>query len=123
MEEMTVLEAVNYVRDNTPSMPVRPKKPLPPVNGTAREHLEYSKTLVYYELELETWRLKIEFHKKAVDELNEQLVEHIKDQSGLYITVPKQYQDKLWWKAWQYSHSDGYYEVYLKLCDLIEIFE
>jgi hypothetical protein len=49
-------------------------------------------------------------------------IQYLKEESGLF-TIPKKYQQKVWSKAWEYGHSNGYPEVYHYLRDLLEIFE
>jgi len=46
---------------------------------------------------------------------------YIKDIAGLN-TIPKQYQEKVWSKAYSDGHSNGYVEVYNCLNNLLEIF-
>ena len=46
---------------------------------------------------------------------------YIKKKSGL-DTIPEKYRAKVWAKAWDYGHANGYGEVYHYLTDLIEIF-
>jgi hypothetical protein len=42
---------------------------------------------------------------------------------GIWIIFYGNKQSKVWWKAWEDGHSYGYYEVYQKLDDLVELFE
>ncbi len=47
----------------------------------------------------------------------------VKENSGLYTKVPEKYQSKVYYKAYEDGHANGYTEVYIQLLSLIEIFE
>jgi len=49
--------------------------------------------------------------------------EFIKDVSGFNKTVPDDKKSKVYSKAWEDGHSSGYYEVYLCLLSLVELFD
>ena len=55
-------------------------------------------------------------------EVNVLIEGFIKKESGLF-DIPEQYQNKVYYRAYSDGHSAGYYEVYQKLCELVEIFE
>ena len=120
--ENSVYEAIEYAKSFYIGLyPKRPHKPF--FNGkTATEAIEFAEKMKVYETEKSKYdSLKKEYYdiQNKVDSV---IVEFIKDYSGLYTNVPQQYQEKVYTKAYQHGHSDGFYEVYLKLDSLIEIF-
>jgi len=88
---------------------------------TAQEHREYADKLELYEKEMEEYKVQekeCNIHNLKVDSL---ILDFIKNEAGLN-NIPEQYWNKVFSKAWSDGHSSGYYEVYQKLCELVEIF-
>ena len=54
-------------------------------------------------------------------DINNIIEEYIREESGLN-NIPIQYRDKIYNKAWQDGHSDGFYSVYQHLTELVNIF-
>lgn len=123
LEKFTVYEAIEYVESLEPDYILRPSKPILAVKHTALEVKEYAKNLERYNTNLVEYTDKKEEDDKIRQELNGVLQDYIKDMAGLYDTVPKANQNKVWAYAWQQGHSSGYGEVYGYLVDLVELFE
>jgi uncharacterized protein YaaW (UPF0174 family) len=85
--------------------------------------LKFSQDLKQYEDDIEIYDANERIRKEYVNIIDNEILEFIRTEAGLYDTVPKQYQDKVWSRANEDGHSSGMYEVYLKLCNLVEIFE
>lgn len=78
------------------------------------EYMEYEKAVVKANNKQKAYRYK-------VNEINEVIIDFIKEESGLN-TIPEQYRDKVYSKAYENGHGNGFYEIYLELCSLIDIF-
>lgn len=100
----------------------RPTKPSLPVKHTASDVVAYGGLLKTYEMLLAKYENEVNEVKLHNNNINRVLEEHLRDASGLN-SIPEQYRNKVWSKAWEIGHSSGYGEVYCSLCDLIEIFE
>ena len=99
----------------------RPNRPRTPTNASPEEYRSYADLLEKYEAANNEYTINyaiISKHNREVDKLIENYIAEV---SGLN-TIPEQYRNKVWQKAWQIGHSSGYYEVYHCLCDLIDIF-
>lgn len=97
-----------------------PKKPSGIVR-TGQEHREYANKLEVYEVEFAEYRnaqAECSIFNIKVDAL---INTFISEESGLN-TIPEQYRNNVFSKAWSDGHSGGYYEVYRELCELVEIF-
>lgn len=113
------IENANLLKVDYPNRPIRPRRP---DSESPNEYRIYADLLEKYEaamVEYNTNRDVISKHNREVDFLIEK---YIRKASGLN-TIPEQYRNKVWQKAWQIGHSSGYYEVYQCLCDLVDIFE
>jgi hypothetical protein len=103
-----------------------PKKPqAPDKDATPQDYIDYGNALAAFNSEYETWKTTVKSaeddHNNEIDSLCETLV---KEESGLNnLKISQKQANKIWSKAWQDVHSDGYYEVYINLCELVELFE
>lgn len=118
----SVLKAIEETERRTPVFPEGPQRPRLAQKHTSNEALEYSHALSVYENEFEAYKRLEKDHLEIVAEIYEGLEIYIKDQAGLN-TIPEQYREKVWSRAWQEGHSGGRYEVYLNLVELVNIFE
>ena len=118
----SVNDAVEYVRTLYPKYPETPVKPrLLTIKSTPAEHRKYADELEKFNELMVTFRQeKDEYHKK-VNEINAELEKYIKEMAGMN-SVPEKYHAKLWSKAWEDGHANGYTEVYNELCELVDIF-
>lgn len=98
-----------------------PKKPLLSNPHTSEQALAYSSALKQYEEDNEIYKLNQKIRYEQCNIINEALVEFIKQEACLN-TVPKEYRDKVYARAYEDGHDSGMYEVYIKLCNLVDIF-
>lgn len=114
--------AINWIKQqNFVERPVKPKKPVLLSPHTISDVREYAIKLEQWEKDHETYEKEKNHYQFEEHKINTLIVDYIKEKAGL-DTIPLQYRDKVYSKAYDDGHSDGYYEVYLKLCSLIEIF-
>lgn len=115
-------EAIEYAKTFKGEYPKKPSKPILKTEFTSTQMMDYAIKLAEYEnLMIEYSRQRALFSEKewAVDSLIE---DFIKDVSG-FFNIPEKYQNKIWVKAWQYGHSEGYWCVLSYLEDLVDIFK
>ena len=121
--EGQVHTAIEWAKEQRGKYPQKPKKPLLKSTSPSIEEInQYTSNNEKYLRELSEYEKVCEDYKKRDKIIDEVITEYIKRESSLNI-VPKEYRDKVYSKAWEMGHSDGYYSVYCKLVDLIEIFE
>lgn len=108
----SVYNAINFA---TSQYPNKPKKPIITIH-TAKEAADYAVKLLEYEN-------RYTEHCSSVDEINKIITEYIKILSGFYVYVPEQYQEKVYDNAYINGHSSGYFEIYLKLLNLVKLFK
>lgn len=116
-----ILDAITWAESQVQEYPQRPKEPrLPKKVGSAEARQFLTETEIYEKLLVE-YNIEIAILKELAEDINDVIVKYIRKEAGL-DSVPEQYREKLWVKAWIDGHSNGYYEVYLKLLDLVDIF-
>ena len=105
-----------------PEFPNRPAKPIQIKNPTAVEARNYADAVSDYEIAYNEYQIKrIEY--QAIDAaVNERIELGLKVYTGFFDVVPAQSQSKVWRKAWEDGHSNGWYEVYICLDNLIDLF-
>lgn len=124
MEDMSIYEAVEYLREQEKALYVEyPKRPrLKDSTPSLEESKEYSEKLAIFEEAEKQYKAIQEQNYKIINLLRDVLVDKIKDESGLN-DIPKEYQDKVWSHAYDKGHGYGYGEVYNYLLDLVDIFD
>jgi len=123
LEKFSAYEAIDYIKELEPPYISRPSKPLLKANINSSEAKEFAQKLEQYETDLAEYKIKNEERAEISKQLYAVLEDYLKDDAGLYTTVPKEKQNKVWNYAWQQGHSSGYGEVYGYLVDLVELFE
>lgn len=118
----SVSQAIEWAQKQYGTYPKPPIKPLLSVIHTSDDVGIYQKNLQHYEKAYEEYKKEKESWVTNQRVINKIIEQYIKDQSGI-DSIPEQYRDKLYSKAYEDGHSNGYYEVYLKLISLIEIFD
>lgn len=88
---------------------------------TSEQAFEYAEQVKIYENQKNDWKIYMQNHKILVNQMNSELELYIREVAGLNL-IPEQYRQNVWSRAWCDGHSSGYYEVYIKLCDLVNIF-
>jgi hypothetical protein len=118
----SICVAIDFAQKNYGNRPTRPSKPIMPKNPKAEQAFEFAKLLKEWEEEMEAYDIVLDGYNEHRNKIDALIVELIKEQAGIEV-VPEQYRDKVYAKAWEYGHSYGFYEVWLKLSSLVEIFE
>lgn len=118
----SVSNAIEYATDKYGEYPSRPIKPILHKDANSKEVLEYAEQLKNWELDSVIYKEQLEIYKHNQNEIDSIIKEFIIDVAGISI-VPQQYRDKLYAKAYEDGHSNGFYEIYNCLQSLIEIFE
>ena len=119
---LNVSETLEKLNGFEPPYPQRPSIPMLNSKHSTEEVLEYAKKLENYDKEFEQWKFNKSLYDTEISKINSLKEEFIKNYVGFYEYVPKDKQDKVWRKAWEDGHSYGYYEVYLHLDSLVELF-
>lgn len=118
-----VSKAIEYLKTFLGEYPKSISKPKLKEKHTSDDVIEYLKQIQQYEEEKLHYNFIIQNRNKISSIIDNLIEEYIKNISGLRTSVPVEYQDKVYRKAYQDGSYAGYYEVYLKLISLIEIFE
>lgn len=100
----------------------RPRRPVLPNNPSAFAAVIFATEMKQYESDISGFELREREILNHNDKVVVLIKDYIKHEGGLYI-IPRQYQSKVWSKAWQDGHSDGYCSVYNHLCELVELFD
>ena len=116
----SVFNAIDWAQSKYPNYEPYPEKPHN-IGKSSKEVREYADLLEKWEIEKEAWDLRKKECQKIFNDIDFVIESFIKEEAGL-DSVPEQYRDKVWSKAWEMGHSDGYYSVYQKLESLVDIF-
>jgi hypothetical protein len=103
--------------------PYKSKPKSPDKMSTSKEIREYANELEEWEKYDKERNKAIKKSERAGSNVPELLEDFIKIESGLTTKVPEKYRDKVYSYAWERGHSCGYSEVYIHLCDLVNIFQ
>jgi hypothetical protein len=126
LQEISAMEsvsnAIEWATDKYGEYPKRPPKPILKNNANSKEVLEYAELLKNWETDRNIYKLEVEAYYLNKNFIDSKIKEFIMEEAGIKI-VPQQYRDKLYRKAYEDGHSNGFYEVYNCLLSLIEIFE
>lgn len=114
-------QEIQNLLDQIGPYPQKPTKPVLRAEAKVEDIRKHADDFEIYEKEF------AEFEKKRIEYYNNKaaiegkIKDLIKESAGLN-SIPEQYRDKAWAKAWENGHSSGFYDVYLELCDLVDIF-
>jgi hypothetical protein len=89
---------------------------------TSDDAKQYASDLKEYEYDIKLYNKQKNEVVQANVVVDYYIEKQLKEISGLISEVPEDKQAKVWSRAWEEGHSAGYYEVYLCLCNLIELF-
>ena len=118
----SIYTAIEFALSQHKAYPDAPHKPSKDKIQTSAEARFYADALDAFEEKHAIYKQEIVAVQKYNNEVDEVIVNFIKDESGLF-TIPEQYQDKVYSLAYSDGHSDGFYSVYQRLRALVEIFE
>lgn len=100
-----------------------PKKPVLLSGSPSIEQVDnYKKELEEYEKLKEKYD-DLSEKKRGIGNAQYQLLEEYVKHKAEFTVVPSIYRNKVWRMAWELGHSAGYGEVYIYLCDLVDIFK
>jgi len=120
----SVQEAIDIAKGKELVYPKRPTKPLQShFDKNSSGMRMYADKLEEYEKDFEVYTSEMKKYRDHKNILDSQIVDFIKDFSGLNSIVPEQYRSKVYTYAYQQGHSSGYSEVAIILENLVEIFE
>lgn len=116
-----VYKAIEWAQKQKGEYPERPKKPNLPSKHTSLDATQYVDELFLWEKQMIIHNGLTTAYMANENSINDVIIEYIKDMSGL-ADIPKQYQEKVYSKAYEDGHSGGFYAVYQELDSLIDIF-
>jgi hypothetical protein len=111
-----------FAKSKYPMYVDKPSKPTLGNNPTSAVALDYAYKLKEYEDLVVICEEQKKNRQEKVNEIDEIIEEFIKDAACLK-NVPEKYRDKVYSKAYSDGHSYGFFSVYQKLCELVDIFE
>ena len=114
-------KAIAWAQGQRGQYPERQKSPHLPSKHTSEDARKYADEMDAFEKLKKDYDKEMLAWKERENSINSVIVDYIKDMASL-DTVPEQYREKVYAYAWDNGHSDGYYEVYLKLESLVDIF-
>ena len=120
-ETHAIYETIEWAKTqkgNCPKAPIKPKTQNITSSAQAQElaiaFANWENEMAAYNKENQNW-LDNKYKIESV------LEDYIKEQAGLN-DIPESSRDKVWDYAWAQGHSDGYYQVYLYLCQVVDLF-
>lgn len=118
----SVSQAIEWAQNQYDTYPKLPAKPILLAKHTSEDVSKYQKDLHEFEKAYDNHKIEKEKYNTNSNNINNLIVQFIKQEAGL-DTIPEQYRDKVYSKAYEDGHSSGYYEIYLNLNSLLEIFD
>lgn len=104
--------------------PKRTRKPQLTNTNPSKEEVDlYLKQTSEYEALNSSYKENIRLYNEEQYQISEYIINRIKEDSGLNELVPEQYRNNVYAYAYDRSRGDGYYEVYITLCNLVDIFK
>ena len=120
---MTVYsDILNDVYKNKMDLPVRPKKPVLPVNATVAQAREFADALEAYEngkVE-ETYKALCSAYSAETNRLEEKLRHDLETENE--IPHGSKVAGVIWSKAWSYGHPAGYSDVAFHYDEFAEVY-
>lgn len=118
----SVLNAIKWAIQQRGEYPSRPPKPILNAKHNVDEARKHVEDFKQFELLKKEYENKMSQYRSRCNDIDNVIVQYIKEEAGLN-SIPKQYQDKVYNKAYEDGHSLGFYEVFQKLISLVEIFD
>ena len=121
-ETHAISETIEWCRTN--QMVNRPKAPIKPktqnITSSAQAQ-ELAIAFANWENEMAAYNKENQNWLNNKYKIESTLEDYIKEQAGLN-DIPESSRDKVWNYAWAQGHSTGYYQVYLCLCQVVDLF-
>lgn len=119
----SIQEGIEFIESHLGEHPKKPKRPtLTNPRPSAEDAYEFAKLMEEYEAKLPQYEKELAEYRENENVVYDSIRMYILDQSGALDHVPQQYLDKVYSYAYEEGHSDGHYNVFLKLSDLVTIF-
>ncbi len=118
-----VYKTLGYAKTLMKQYVQAPKKPRLGQNHTAQEVAKYASDLAEYEIVKKNYDKESSERDQYNGIIYSAMDEYIREESGLNSVVPEQYRSKVYMKAYDDGHANGYYEVYVQLLSLVDIFD
>lgn len=113
-----VYKAIEFAREFRLEYPDKPKLDS---NHTSKQLKEYNKAFGEYEFSMKNYEELKKLYNENDCKISSLIEKYIKDISG-FNELPEKAKDKVWRKAWNDCHSEGYHSVYYQLCELVDLF-
>ena len=117
-----VNSGIVFAKSKYPMYVDKPSKPTLGNKPTSSEALEFANKLKKYEDLIVIYKAEYISRQEKITLIDGIIEEFIKDVAGIK-NVPEKYRDNVYSKAYSDGHSDGFFSVYQKLCDLCDIFD
>ena len=118
-----VYKAIDFAEKTLGEYPITPLKPLLHKKHPLGELKIYTDNFEKYNVLNEKHKDDLADFKIKEENISDTIIEYIKIKSDLFDLVPVKYVDSVYSLAYQQGHSGGYYEVYQKLVELVDIFK
>lgn len=102
--------------------PEKPRKPVLLTGANSEAIRAYADAFAEFEKKFAEFEVSRSEYYKRKSEIEAQVVELIKNESGFY-SIPEKYQKKIWDFALEEGHGSGYYEAYNFLERMVGIFD
>lgn len=115
-------QQIQDLLDKIGPYPEKPRKPVLHTGANSEAIRVYADAFAVYEGKFAEFEAERTIYYQRKGEIEHMVADLIKSESGLN-SIPEQYRKKVWEFAWEEAHGNGYYEVYLYLQRLVEVFE
>lgn len=122
-KETSLYAAIEYTKGLYPRYPQMPKKPILEKNHSVEDAELYVKDFKFYTKSMEKYRKEKDEYQKGVSDIDDLIIQFIKDEAGFERLPDEKVKSKVWNLAWSDAHSNGYFAVCQKLEELVDLFE
>lgn len=127
-QKLTIDELKNFgdvnaaIEHATSLIPTKPVQPILGRDHNTNDAKIHVKNMEKYDTDMASYKSAKESYESTKSHIEHTIEDFIKDAAGL-SKIPAQSQSKVWQKAYDDGHASGYYEVYSKLSELVDLFE
>jgi len=118
-----IYDDVKFAQSFYPPYPDRPTKPRLLPSHNSIDAKRFAENLAQWEIDNESYKAAMDAYRDEAHRINLIIEAYIKEESGFNTYIPDDKKAKVWSKAWQDGHSNGYSEVYGCLCGLVDLFQ
>jgi hypothetical protein len=120
-ETHAIYETIEWAKTQKGNCPKAPIKPKTQNITSSRQAHELAIAFANWENEMAVYNKENQNWLDNKYKIESVLEDCIKEHAGLN-DIPESSRDKVWNYAWAQGHSDGYYQVYLYLCQVVDLF-